>query len=383
MSGRRERLLVAALSARLLAEAAYAAGYRPVAADLFGDQDTSAAGEWHGCGDAGALRIRPDALLPLLQSAARAGDCLGWVAGSGFEGQPELLARGAAVLPLIGNTPEVVARARDPAAFFAALAALGVPHPPIVREPPDGPGWLAKDAGSSGGWHVRRHEPVPGGGRPATGTAYYQREWPGTAMSVLFLADGRQTRVLGAARQLQRPLGGRPFVYRGCVGPAPLPRPVAARLEGIVAALGAEFGLRGLNGLDFLLDGSEVAVLELNARPVASIAVHEGVLAGGLMGAHLRASLQGWLPAPSELRPAGSTRGCEVVFARRRTMIDARSRAGLAALAGCHDRPARDGCFEWGDPLCSVSAMGADAAAVEAELGRKRTMIRNIVERLR
>jgi len=380
LSGRRERLLVAGLSARLLAEAAHAAGYRPVAADLFGDQDTRAVGEWHCCGEAGALRIRADALLPLLQAAAQDGDCLGWVAGSGFEGQPDLLARGAATLPLIGNAPEVVARVRDPVTFFAALGALGIPHPPTGREPPAALGWLAKDAAGSGGWHVRRHEPVPGAG-PASGTAYYQREWPGAAMSVLFLADGREARVLGAARQLQRPLGGRPFVYRGCIGPAPLPRQVSARIEGMVAALCAEFRLRGLNGLDFLLDGPDVAVLELNARPVASIAVHEGVLACGLMRAHLRASLEGWLPAPSELRSPSSMRGCEVVFARRHTMIDAQSRNRLAALAGCHDRPARDGCFEWGDPLCSVSAQGADAEAVEAELGRKRTMIRNIVER--
>ncbi len=112
-------LALAAISARPLAEAAAREGFKAIALDLFGDHDTcSAASEWLPIGAPEALRIDATKLLDALSTLARRGDVQGWVAGAGFDGQSELLAQGAARLPLIGTAPADQRRVRDPATFF-------------------------------------------------------------------------------------------------------------------------------------------------------------------------------------------------------------------------------------------------------------------------
>ena len=98
------RIAVAALSARALAEAAQRDGHEVLALDLFGDRDTRAAASlgWAGIGESQALRIDAERLLTALRGAAAQG-AEGWVCGSGFDGLPELLAQGQAILPLWGK----------------------------------------------------------------------------------------------------------------------------------------------------------------------------------------------------------------------------------------------------------------------------------------
>ena len=99
-------LVVAALSARLLAQSAQRAGWRVVALDLFGDVDTcAAADEWHSIGDPATLRVDGDLFLAALESARAKADCIGWIAGAGFEPRPDLLDAGARVLPSWSSAP--------------------------------------------------------------------------------------------------------------------------------------------------------------------------------------------------------------------------------------------------------------------------------------
>src|SRR5882724_10039129 len=151
-------LVVAALSARLLAQSAQRAGWRVVALDLFGDVDTcAAADEWHSIGDPATLRVDGDLFLAALESARAKADCIGWIAGAGFEPRPDLLDAGARVLPLLGNDRTTIERMRDPRRFFAVLAERQIPHPETTLDLPAQPlGWLVKDFATSGGWYVRR-----------------------------------------------------------------------------------------------------------------------------------------------------------------------------------------------------------------------------------
>ncbi|MCB1908637.1 MAG: ATP-grasp domain-containing protein [Rhodocyclaceae bacterium] len=373
------RLLVVGLSARTMAEGAVAAGFRVDAADCFGDRDTLAVVDrWHPCGAGGQLALAPARLLALLAELARGGEFLGWVAGNGFEGRADLLAQGEALLPLLGNPAAVLRQVRTPATFFSRLSALAIAHPPIRLDPPPESGWLAKDAWGSGGWHVRRHDPRQP--LPATGGGhYFQREQAGVPMSALFVADRQRARVLGFSRQLVRPLGGRPMVYRGCIGPVTVDAAVAGRIAGIADTLTRAFELRGVNGIDFLLDGMGVAILELNPRPVASIAVLHDSVAGGPIAAHLSALLDGRLPSRSK-PPAGVVHGCETVFARRRLYLDGDQADRLAQLPWCHDRPASATGFSWGEPVCSITASGPDADAVGDELRRRRAQVTKLME---
>nr|WP_246264253.1 ATP-grasp domain-containing protein [Aromatoleum toluvorans] len=361
----------------MLAEAARASGYRVIALDLFADRDTRRVAEvCLPIGDAASLVIDGDALVDALGRARTAG-AQAWVAGSGFDGHPELLAAGQAVLPLAGNPPEVAARVRDPAQFYGRLAALGIPHPQTRCERPPSPrGWLRKNAASSGGWDVRAARPDDA---DAESSIYYQRIAAGAPMSALFVADGRRSRLVGVNMQIVRPFCGRPFVFHGCIGPVGVAPSVRCALEAMLDALVADFGLRGLNGLDFLLDDDEIRVIELNPRPPASIALYPDALPEGLLRAHVEASLDGRLPAP-ERHAAADMRGFETVFAQRAWSVGAPESAVLAQQTWCHDLPVSDTSIGRGEPLCTVSAAGGNADEVEALLSRRRRQIPFLME---
>jgi predicted ATP-grasp superfamily ATP-dependent carboligase len=370
-------LAVAALCARMLAEAARDDGFDTVALDLFGDADTRrASSQWFSIGEPGG-RIDAARLLSTLDALSKRAGVSGWIAGSGFEGRPELLERGAALLPLIGTQADAVRRMRDPRSFFGFLDAQGIAHPQVrLTAPPDAGlpeagRWLVKDPGGCGGWHIRRARPD----EPLRAPCYLQREVPGTPMSATFIANGGDACVLGFNQLIVRPFGTRPFVFCGAVGPLPLPTGVAHRISAAVRSIAAEFSLRGLGSLDFMLDGDDFGVLEVNPRPPASIALYGSC---GIVAAHVRACLQGELasmPARTD-----TVRGAEIVFAPRPLRLGEAAARRLAERAGCHDLPAGAAHFGAADPVCSVSASGADAGQVRALLDQGREVVHRILE---
>lgn len=373
----RPSIALAASSARSLVECARQSGYAPIALDLFGDLDTRAAAIAHVTVGDGGLHMAPERLLTALGRLRAQGDVMGWVAGSGFEAQLDLLAAAAGVLPLLGNSPATVARVRTPGDFLALLARLDIAHPPSRLSAPDDPrGWLSKDAHACGGWHVRRLDAGDvGSGRRGEGR-YFQRELAGAPMSALFLADGQAARVVGVARQIVRPLGRRPFVFRGGVGPVPVAAEVAAQITYIVGRLTAALALRGLNGIDFIVDaGGTVQVLELNARPTAAINLFHDAFDTGLLHAHVLAC-EGRLSAP-RARCAEAVRGFETVFARAAGQACAALVGELLASGWCRDIPAAGTRHARGDPVCTVFAHGPSAAAVEARLVERRCAVLN------
>jgi predicted ATP-grasp superfamily ATP-dependent carboligase len=375
-------LAVVAISARAMAEAAARDGFGVVALDLFGDLDTRrAASRWLPIGAPGSLRIDAARTLAALRDLSREPDpVIGWVAGSGFEGEPDLLEQGAAILPLIGTAAAAVRRLRDPALFFGFLAAQGIPHPQVSFERLEKPeGWLMKDAQACGGWHVRR-PPWPVDVRPAPGR-YYQHEMAGQPMSATFIANGRDVHVLGFNELMVCRLGARHFVFRGVVGPVPIAPDMAHRLTAIARTLTVAFELRGLCSLDFMRDGEAIGVLEVNPRPPASMSLY----APGLMRAHARACLNAQLPPARPGRAPGAggmAGGMEIVFAPRPLQLDAAAARQLAAWPGIHDLPGAGQRFDAGDPLCTLSVNGRDAAQVRRRLDESRERLLQSLETL-
>jgi predicted ATP-grasp superfamily ATP-dependent carboligase len=374
-------LAVAALSARAIVESAARDRIRCVALDVFGDADTRrAAAHWMPIGDPAALRIDGDRLLRALRALATEDAVTGWIAGSGFEAQPELLEEGAQCLPLLGTAGADVRRLRDPVAFFHALRAGGIPHPPVCFTPPRTPGpWLHKDSGGCGGWQVHRSAD----GTPGSGS-YWQLERAGVAMSATFVANGQDGVVLGFNRQLTCAIGERPFVFAGVVGPVAVSDAMQRSIGDAVHRLAREFCVRGLASLDFVLHGDGAEVIELNPRPPASLALYPRVGGHGVLHAHRRACVQGVLPH----RPAAADRVCDpaaaagvcdpvaaagvrgirIVFAPRALRLDADAAERIARWPDAHDLPQAGSAFMPGDPLCSLSASGADATRVQAAL---------------
>lgn len=375
-------IAVAAVSARLMAQAASRDGFGVVALDLFGDADTrAAASRWVSLGEPGSLTIDDGCTLAALRELAQRGEVSGWVAGSGFEGRPGLLAVAAQQLPLIGTSAQSVRRVRDPAMFFGFLAAHGIPHPPVRLGslagslPDDGRPWLVKDATGCGGWQVQHATPGTLAGLSAH--QYLQQEAPGVPMSATFVANGRDAVVLGFNELKVRRIGTRPFVFCGAVGPVALAAPAAARALEAVRALTAGFELRGLCSLDFMRDGDRIAVLEVNPRPPASMALY----GDGLMAAHMQACLHGALPV-ARARPE-RVAGTEIVFARHAGRVDPSMARRVSIWPGAHDLPRAGTRLGAGTPLCSLSASGADGDTVRAALHRSAEALLDTLETAR
>ena len=366
-------LVVAGLWARPLAESACRAGWQVIALDLFGDADTRrACRHWWRIGDPAAFAIAPVLLREALQRAAREPDVIGWVAGSGFEGQPELLDLQVPGLPLLGMGGDAVRRLRAPASFFGTLDHLGLAYPEVALQAPvPGDGWLVKDAGGSGGWHIRT---AADGARAAGAAIYWQRLQAGEPMSALVLADGARARLVAINRLVVRPLAGLPFVFHGALGPIredALTRHIEEGLSRLVPA----FGLRGLASLDFIAREDRAWLLEVNPRPSATMVLHEHAWPLGLMHAHVRA-VRGDLPSEPAAHPPG-VRGCLTVFADRACRVGLALAAELAQSRHCHDLPPPGSGFEGGEPVCSVSARGSSAEAVLAVLDARAVHVRD------
>lgn len=343
-------MIVAANSGRYLAESARRGGFQVAVADCYADRDTHAvAGRVVHAAPArpAGLAAAAASLHPRGQARPR----LVW--GSGFEAHPHLLGALGHRFELAGNPPGVVALLSQPRRLFRLLESLGIAHPEVRFEACARPGWLCKQAGGSGGLGVWRANEAPAAARP---DAYWQRRVSGEPFSVTFAADGRHAAILGLNALASRPLGPRPHVYQGAVSGFTPGRRACRRLQGYVDRLTRAFGLRGINGIDLLLDGGEPLFLELNPRPPATTELYEADFPAGAVAAHVQAS-EGRLPA---FRGASAIRGCRVLYASRALQAPA-----TAWPEWVKDRPVPGTALCPGEPVCTVHAEGTTAATVE------------------
>src|SRR5262249_49877816 len=177
-------VLIAAISGRALAASARRAGYVPLVADFFGDEDTLALAQAHVRLDTSIARgMVADELMDALGTLATARHPAGTVCGTGFEDRPDILARVAERWRLLGNSAETVARIKDPLAVAALCRDRATPHPQtVLGRPADGRGWLAKRRGGAGGTHVTSAEITSN-----EQADYFQRRVDGTPVSALML----------------------------------------------------------------------------------------------------------------------------------------------------------------------------------------------------
>jgi predicted ATP-grasp superfamily ATP-dependent carboligase len=362
-------MLIAALSGRPLAVAAREAGYVPLVADLFGDEDMRLAA-------ASSVRVRGDlaagfdetALVASLTSLAAERHCEGLVCGSGFEDRPRVLARLAGLWPLIGNSADTVARAKDPFGFAALCAALDVPHPRVrATRPKDPRSWLAKRVGGAGGAHVLAADKVPE--RP--GEIYYQRKVRGRAVSVLFLADGEDALSVGFSAQWSDAGPDAQARYGGAVRPAGieprLKRKLARGLGGFARAL----GLRGLNSADFLVGAKDHWLIEINPRPGATLDLFDG--STPLFALHVDAC-RGVLPARAP-RYSGAA-AAAIVYATR----GIRPMPELDWPEWAADRQSAGSSVEAGAPIATVKAKARSPGLARALVEERVRIIRAMAQ---
>lgn len=347
-----DTLLIAAISGRALAAAARRAGYRPLVADLFRDTDTVALAE-RAVKLQGGLHdgIAGAALIPALRCLAGNDRPAALVLGSGFERHPDMVETlGRHFSPLAGCGSRAIRAAKDPDRLAATCAELGIPHPALAwTAPPDPRNWVVKAGGGAGGAHVGRAD-----GKPLTAGRYFQRFIAGESVSALFVAAGHDTRIVGFSRQWASRAPGAPYRYGGAVRLRRFRRGTAQRIGGWLTALSCRFGLLGLCSADFIRSGDYYTLIEINPRPGATLDIFDDAGAP-LIRAHLDASAGRSFTLPRFSDAMAST----VAY----TPGPIASFPALSWPEWTADRQPPGTRLAAGDPVCTVFARGASAAA--------------------
>lgn len=357
-------LLILAWSGRALAQSAQRGGWRVVVADAYADADARACAYGLvkiGMPGHGFDEQTVSAALPEL-----AGDYMGLIYGGGMEAMSGVLAKLQSRCPIIGNPPEVARRVKHPRAFFAMLDALRIPYPETCFSAPRATKvaaheWLVKHAAGRGGGHVQRWDGAPGDDNGY----YFQRYVCGSALSVLFAADGKDAAIVGYNTQWSAGQGRLAFAYAGAINRAALTPSQRESVAGYACAVTRAFGLRGLNGLDFVVHQGMPLVLEINPRPTATCELYEPEAPDGMVATHLRACA-GELP---------DARAFERVKVRAHKIVYAQTVSHIASdwqwPRWCRDIPQSSAGIAAGAPVCSVHAEGEDVASVQRMLNAR------------
>jgi uncharacterized protein len=350
----RGSLLIASVSGRALAGSACRAGFTPLVADFFADADTQVVA--HACRKltGGVARgLRGESLLRALGALAELAPSpiLGFVYGAGFEDRPELLTLIAAHWKLLGNDAATVKRLKAPEIFFAELDRLGIPHPLTASErPAKGAGWLAKKRGGAGGSHI-----VTGRLSKGAPDVYYQQCVAGRAVSALFVGNGNGARVLGFSEQWTAPAPKSLWRYGGAVRPAALPDARARRMASAVMRIARSFEIKGLASADFMVNGDEALLLEINPRPGATLDIFDRG-AQPLLRLHLEALREGKLP-PRALKFEDAMASA-IVYAEK----GGAAPSTMVWPAWSADRPKSSERIDKNRPICTVLARGSTKA---------------------
>lgn len=352
-----EYLLVIGHSGSMLAEAAVAAGIKPLVVDMFADIDTrSLASKVYKIAE-----LTPEYIEYAIDELMQLYPVKHAVYGSGFEDCPEALKLVHDRLQVFGNEGPVFAQVQNKKGFFSALTDMAIPFPETVFDAPKLiDDWLQKPFRGQGGQGIVRCRT-----QPCRRThVYWQRFLPGKAYSVLFLANGSEARIVGF--NTQWPLseaGDREFLFSGIVNRCDLDNEEKSIVVDWVHRCVSTFGLKGLNSLDFMKSGGCCYALEINARLPASLPLYDGMLEG-----HIFASQGQWLDVGYD---TGNCAGVQIVYAEADLMIP----YGFVWPEGARNRPDCGFVCRKGEPVCSIIAHHGDERQVLQELEQIRQQI--------
>jgi uncharacterized protein len=375
------KILIAGISVRAMVESAVRGNYPVIALDAFGDQDLRAQAETHP--------VRLNMLAPYspkaLYETGRHLGCGAMAYTSNLENHPEILELFALNHRIIGNSPRTVRSVRNWPFLFSCLSNAGFPVPETscpceVRSFDPDRRWIIKPVLSGGGHGISflNEEQF------VDNCSIVQEYLPGKSCSAAFIADGRESVVLGISEQLvgMPDFGGRGFRYCGSILPLPEildPDRGAKILEQArrtASFLTAEFGLTGVNGFDFILDADQVRLIEVNPRYTASMELIERAYGLSVFQLHVEAVLHGTLPQfrLESLLNVGGFFGKSILFSEKDAVVP----ENLNWRAwDTKDIPAPGEQLRKGSPICTIFAGQPSYDETFAELVRQTEMIKD------
>ena len=360
-------LVLVGMNVRPLAQSAVQAGFEVVAIDAFGLLDLPAEARrlslWHDLG--GLFTGHPGDWHARLAQAVRSQSAGSLAYSGGFENFPDLVAEMSVERELLGNSPTSLRAVRNPFHLREVVFSAGLETPQILppgAQPDPGLRWLRKPLHSGMGYDIEPWEGIV----PDNPETIVQRRAEGMPHSASFIANGHEAQVFALTCQLSGDpaFGAQGFAY---VGNLLIPRPDAgllARLNILAGALTRSFGLVGLNGIDFVLNGGQVSILEVNPRYSASMELVEEALGVPLFSWHAAGCRQQPLPMVPE-RHDENVFGKAIVYARRDGTLPDTTHW---QAKGRRDVPHAGGSIRAGFPICTVTAVGTSLQQCYAHL---------------
>ena len=374
------------------------AGYRVVAIDAFSDAQTVALADKAFVVKYDSVGFDTKELLQTLEAlnneylddeCVRLSQFVGVVYGSGFEAQPDLLEKVAALIPIIGNSPITLAAVKDLHLFFSALQKLNVKYPETLEQMPanvDLNGYVRKFSGGSGGMHIQSAMAVSG---QALDRHYFQRKLAGVPVSLLFIANGKDVEIVGFNEQWVSASAQLLYRYGGAVSHAVLSDTVQQQLLEAARRLTREFDLLGLNSLDAIVHNTEastdaatkieqVYVLEINPRLSATFDLYDN--SGVLFERHVQACVDRRLANVHELQnDVAGSKAHAVVYADVDIMLEPKVvwPGWVTDTPGLLSSPLK---IVAGAPVCSVLACAANADVAKKEVLTRVQQIKNLLQ---
>jgi predicted ATP-grasp superfamily ATP-dependent carboligase len=398
-------LILIGASVRAAACSALRTGLRPWCADLFADEDLQRLGPTRRI----EAQSYPRGFLKILRKAP---DCP-WLYTGALENHPAIVDRLACRRPLWGNGADVLRHVREPGQLMNVLRAHGIQCPTVTMSPPtDGGLWLRKPLHSAAGlgiivWgcslvpklclgtpvletlfpvnhskrsseNLRSQTEFGNEIKKRRKSWYFQSFVEGLSYSAVFVGECGRARLVGVTRQLigEPWLNAGPFRYCGSIGPLTMPATAQRILEQIGDILTRTFALRGLFGVDFVLQDEVPYAVEVNPRYTASIEVIELATGTALLDLHRCAFSPKSSAVVSATKPISRVIGKAILFAATAITFPADGPWHSALdepfdpwpMPAFADIPAAGSIIEPGQPILTIFAAGANEAECAARL---------------
>ena len=361
----KQKIIIAAISSRAYVQAAVDAGFEVLAIDVFCDVDTQKLvfkAHQIGLSDYGFNATELLKILDEIELSQFAGFCY----GAGFEAQPQLLVEIAKRLPLLGNSAETLRHCKNPQFFLELCNAFEMRTPKTsFKRPFSSVGWVSKQFGASGGAHIKPLLPLD---LPQKNLVYYQQITAGTPISCLFLADGVHAEVIGFSEQWCAPTAIAPYRYGGAVSHVPLSQYCKKTITALIQGISFKLGLRGINSIDFIVDGDMIYALEINPRLSATLDLYSAKR-GNYFASHVEACLAQLRNWPSV---KGISRAHQIIYAKQKMDVT----ANMGWPDWVRDIPQPNSKIEVGMPICTVTAEAQTARLAKQLVQERATSLR-------
>lgn len=354
-------ILITGFSTRSIAEAALRSGYSPLTLDYFGDYDQRLLVKNYSLMRDLGLPFSIKNVLAVFKKIKEEIEALIYI--SPFENHPQAVRKLSSGIMLLGNTPETLKKVRNWRFIRAFTQEEGIGFPETIfpdEELPQSGSWLLKPERSGGGHRIKLWQ-----GEELKKGYFLQKLVKGVPCSAVFAADGKNSVLLGLTEQLigKPELGAEGFTWCGNIFPLELDQEnreaLISRIDDICLKLTRSFGLRGINGIDFVLSESENTpfLVEVNPRYPASMELIEQAFHLPAFEIHIQSS-QGesyYFPLKEKLSQA-RYHGKGIVYAKQTVEIPPESPNWI--LANRRDVPFPGEIVKKGHPICTVFATG-------------------------